>query len=304
VTPRIRIGTRGSALALIQARWVQHEIESRGHAAELVIITTSGDRFTDRPLTTVGGKGLFVKEIEEALVEGRIDCAVHSMKDLPAVLAAGLTIAAVPAREDPRDIAVTRTGRPLAELAAGSRVGTTSLRRTALLCALRNSLSVVPLRGNVDTRLRKLDAGDLDAIVLAAAGLHRLGVTRSDIEYLDASHFVPAIGQGALAIETRIDDIPSPLLALDHPFTRIAVGAERAFLTRVGGSCHTPLGAYAEIKEAYVNLRAFIASPDGTRMLRGERRADHREAVAMGVTLAEELLAMGGDEILRSLEGP
>jgi len=304
VTAPIRIGTRGSALALTQARWTLRALEGQatGRPVELVIIKTSGDRFVDRPLSAIGGKGLFVKEIEEALSEGRIDCAVHSMKDVPAELAPGLTIAAVPARVDPRDVVLSRTGAPLSELPAGARLGTSSLRRMALVRAFHAGLEIVPLRGNVDTRLRKLDAGELDAIVLAAAGLQRLGITRQNVEKLDPKHFVPAIGQGALAIETRLTDIPDEVLALEHAPTRAATEAERAFLLAVGGSCHTPLAAHATLDGEGLHLRALIASPDGQRVIRGERSGDAVEAAALGASLAEELLSLGGDEILRALQ--
>jgi len=297
----VRIGTRGSALALAQARWTQQQLASRGQPAELVIITTSGDRFVDRPLAAIGGKGLFVKEIEEALSDGRIDCAVHSMKDVPGELAPGLVIAAVPPREDARDVALTRTGVAFATLPNGSRVGTSSLRRTALVRASHAGLTIAPLRGNVDTRLRKLDAGEIDAIVLAAAGLNRLHVTRDHVEPLDPTQFIPAIGQGALAIETRDDDVPPAIAALDDRQTRTAVEAERAFLIRVGGSCHTPLAAHAVVDGQYLRMRALIASPDGARVLRGQRHGGVNDAAAIGAALAGELLDQGGDEILRAL---
>ncbi|HVN87681.1 MAG TPA: hydroxymethylbilane synthase [Candidatus Binatia bacterium] len=297
----IRIGTRGSALALTQSRWTQQQLAVRGQAAELVTITTSGDRFVDRPLSAVGGKGLFVKEIEEALSDGRIDCAVHSMKDVPGELAPGLTIAAVPSREDARDVVLTRTGVALAALPPESRVGTTSLRRVALVRAANPALAIAPLRGNVDTRLRKLDAGEFDAIVLAAAGLNRLGIIRDHVEHLDPVQFVPAIGQGALAIETRADDIPAAVAALDDPAARTAVDAERAFLIRVGGSCHTPLAAHATLTGDRLHLRAVIASPDGRQVIRGERTGAAADAATIGTHLADELLTRGGDVILQAL---
>ena len=297
----IRIGTRGSALALAQARWTQQQCAARGESAELVIITTSGDRFVDRPLSAIGGKGLFVKEIEEALSAGRIDCAVHSMKDVPGELAPGLIVAAVPPRADARDVALTRTGALLAELPRGSRIGTSSLRRMALVRAAHRDLTIAPLRGNVDTRLRKLDAGEFDAIVLAAAGLNRLQLARPHVEPLDPSRFVPAIGQGALAIETRGADVPAAIAALDDRRTRVAVEAERAFLIRVGGSCHTPLAAHASVDGERLQLRALIASPDGERVLRSERHGRVGDAAAIGAAVADELLERGGDEILRAL---
>ena len=304
MTSEIRIGTRGSALALAQARWTQRTLQSHDPTThvELVIIKTSGDRFVDRPLSAIGGKGLFVKEIEEALGEGRIDCAVHSMKDVPAELAPGLTIAAVPERVDPRDVVLSGSGAALAELPAGAKLGTSSLRRMALARAFHAGLEIVPLRGNVDTRLRKLDAGELDAIVLAAAGLHRLGIHRERVEMLDPRHFVPAIGQGALAIETRLTDVPDAVRALDHLPTRTSTEAERAFMLAVGGSCHTPLAAHATVAGGQVQLRALIASLDGQRIIRGERRGDLSQAASLGTSLAQELLGMGGEEILRALQ--
>lgn len=299
----IRIGTRGSKLALTQSRWVQARLqEARSDiAAELVTITTSGDRFLDQPLSAIGGKGLFVKEIEEALSARAIDCAVHSMKDVPDELAPGLVIAAVPAREDPRDLLIARGGNGLRALPNGARLGTSSLRRMALCRAARRDLDVIPLRGNVDTRLRKLDAGEVDAIVLAAAGLRRLGITRADAAFLDPEDFVPAIGQGALAIETRNDSTAAILAALDDPSTRVAVTAERAFLHRVGGSCRTPLAAHATIHGESMTLRALIASPDGSRVVRGERTGRPAQGAAMGVDLADDLLARGGAAILQAL---
>ncbi len=300
---RIRIGTRGSQLALTQSRWVQARLqETRPDIeAELVTITTSGDRFLDRPLSAIGGKGLFVKEIEEALSAGAIDCAVHSLKDVPDELAPGLVIAAVPARQDPRDLLIARGGHSLSGLPNGARVGTSSLRRMALCRAARRDLEVVPLRGNVETRLRKLDAGEVDAVVLAAAGLQRLGIDRADAAFFDPEDFVPAIGQGALAVETRSDASAAILAALDDANTHVAVTAERAFLHRVGGSCRTPLAAHAKLHEGSMTLRALIASPDGSRVVRGERTGSPAQGTAMGVDLADELLARGGAAILQAL---
>ena len=302
----MRIGTRGSKLALTQSRWVQARLqEARPDIdVELVTITTSGDRFLDQPLSAIGGKGLFVKEIEEALSARAIDCAVHSMKDVPDELAPGLVIAAVPAREDPRDLLIARSGASLHALPHGARLGTSSLRRMALCRATRRDLDVIQLRGNVDTRLRKLDAGEVDAIVLAAAGLRRLGITRTDAAFFDPEDFVPAIGQGALAVETRSDSTAAILATLDDATTRLAVTAERAFLHRVGGSCRTPLAAHATLHDGSMTLRALIASPDGSRVVRGERVGSPSQGAAMGVDLAADLLARGGTEILRALGVP
>jgi len=300
----LRIGTRGSRLALAQSRWVQAALQ-RHHPAlvvELVTITTTGDRFLDAPLSTIGGKGLFVKEIEEALTAGRVDCAVHSMKDLPAELAPGLVIAAVPPREDPRDTLISRVGGSVHDLPHSARLGTSSLRRMALVRAQRSDLDVVALRGNVDTRLRKLDAGELDAVVLAAAGLRRLGIARADLALLDPAEFLPAVGQGALAIESRDDATRALLAVLDDNDTRIAVSAERAFLARVGGSCRTPLAAHASLSSGQLGLSALIANPDGTQVVRGSRCGVAGSALELGGDLADELLRRGGRGILDALD--
>ena len=304
MTATLRIGTRGSALALVQARWAQAAMQRLDPACrvDLVIIKTSGDRFVDRPLSSLGGKGLFVKEIEEALRRGAIDLAVHSMKDVPTELAPGLVIAAVPPRANPSDVLITRTGERLATLPRGARVGTSSLRRMALLRAARSDLAIHPLRGNVDTRLRKLAAGDLDAIVLAVAGLERLGLDPPHQDRLSLDDFPPAIGQGALAIETRMDAVRTVVGALDDPESRLAVTAERAFLDRVGGSCHTPLAAHATVTRDTVRLAALIASPDGSQVIRGAQTGPRQSAADIGRAVGSELLAAGGFEILRALE--
>ena len=302
--PTIRIGTRGSQLALVQSRWVQACVQRHlpDFDVELVTITTSGDRFVEQPLSLIGGKGLFVKEIEEALQAGVIDCAVHSMKDVPGELAPGLIIAAIPPREDVRDVVITSDGARLDQLPRGARVGTSSLRRMALVRAARGDLEVMNLRGNVDTRLRKLDRGDCGAVMLAAAGLNRLGIKRSGVAFCDPVDFIPAVGQGALAIESRADAVAGRLAPLDDAVTRLAVTAERAFLARAGGSCRTPLAAYATVSHQTMDLRALIASPDGRQVVRGERRGAATDGAALGADLAEELLGKGGAEILRALQ--
>jgi len=304
VSRTIRIGTRGSQLALVQSRWVQACIQRQlpDCTVELVTITTSGDRFVEQPLSLIGGKGLFVKEIEEAMQSGVIDCAVHSMKDVPGVLATGLVLAAIPPREDVRDVLITSDGRRLDQLPPGAHVGTSSLRRMALARAARPDLEVLNLRGNVDTRLRKLDRGEFGAVMLAAAGLNRLGIRRAGVVYCDPVDFVPAVGQGALAIESRADDTAALLAALDDAVTRTAITAERAFLARAGGSCRTPLAAYATITQDRLVLRALIASPDGRQVVRGERRGPATAGAELGTELAEELLGKGGAEILRVLQ--
>lgn len=300
----VKIGTRGSQLALVQAHMVEGWIKAAAPdvQVELVIIKTTGDRFVDRPLSTLGGKGVFVKEIEDALVANQVDCAVHSMKDVPTDLAPGLIIASIPERADVRDALIARDGLNLAQLPTGASVGTSSLRRMALLRAARADLEIVPLRGNVDTRLRKLDNGEFAAITLAAAGLQRLGIKRPDICPLPTSDFLPAIGQGALAIETRPDWVGELVRAFNHEPTRLAVIAERAFLARVGGSCRTPLAAHATIDGDAVTIDALIASMDGTRIVRETRRGPAASGNELAVALADKLLADGGRAILDELE--
>ena len=300
----VRIGTRGSALALWQAGWVKTQLESLwpGLQVALVPIKTSGDKFQEGPLAPVGGKGLFVKEIEEALLSRAVDLAVHSMKDLPSELLDGLILSAIPEREDPRDVLITRHGETLAELPAGTRVGTSSLRRQALLLHLHPGLRVEILRGNVETRLRKQREGTVDATVLAAAGLKRLGLTPQHSQVLDEQVFLPAIGQGALGIETRADDEVAALVRpLHHQATAVAVSAERAFLRRMGGSCRTPLAANGTVLNGTVYLTALVASSDGRRLIRGERSGPVEANEQIGTLLAETLLAQGGKEILEEL---
>ncbi|MCC6849517.1 MAG: hydroxymethylbilane synthase [Deltaproteobacteria bacterium] len=290
----LRLGTRGSALALRQSGMVAAEIERRGTPVELITIRTSGDVATGS-LAALGGKGLFVKEIEEALARGRIDLAVHSLKDVPAVLPAGLEIAATPPRADPRDVVISPVGVGLGRLPAGMRVGTSSLRRRAQLAALRPDLGVVDMRGNVDTRLRKLGACEVDAILLAAAGLERLGLAPAGLVAIPAARFLPAIGQGILALEVREDDAATRrvVAALDDPPTRAAAVAERAFLAAIGGDCHTPLAAYATVHRDQLRMRAIVASVDGREIL-GDAFDGPRDAAAdIGTRLAEALLTRG-----------
>lgn len=304
MTQPLRIGTRGSALALWQAGWVKTQLENLwpGLRVELVPIKTSGDKIQDVSLAKIGGKGLFVKEIEEALLSGTIDLAVHSVKDLPAELPTGLALSAIPEREDPRDVLITRHGETLTELPGGTRVGTSSLRRQALLLHVNPGLRVEMLRGNVDTRLRKQREGVIDAVVLAMAGLKRLGLVPEHGQVLDEQTFLPAIGQGALGIETRADDQVIALVRpLHHPATAAAVSAERAFLNHMGGSCRTPLAAKGRVVNDRISLAALVASPDGCRVLRGEHEGPTDAAGQVGATLAEKLLAQGGREILEEL---
>ena len=281
------IASRGSQLALWQAHWVAGELTALGHACHIEIIKTTGDKITDVPLAKVGGKGLFTKEIEEALLDGRADLAVHSLKDLPTELPASLALAAVPEREDPHDAMV---GRKLADLPAGAKVGTSSLRRSAQLRRLRPDLVIESIRGNLDTRLRKLDEGQYDAIVLAAAGLRRLGWADRISSTLPIHVMIPAVGQGALAIETRDDHGEAHQVAriLDHEPSRIAVTAERAFLAVFGGGCQVPIGAHATINGAEIHLRAFVSDPDGSNVKRGELTGT--DPASLGRQLAERLL--------------
>jgi hydroxymethylbilane synthase len=304
------VGTRGSALALWQARHVAAAIADLHDAprTEIVEIHTQGDRVLDVPLSQVEGKAFFTKEIEDALAAGTVDLAVHSLKDLPTELPAGLVIGAVLEREDPRDVVILRSGgsaaalsdRGLAALPAGARVGTSSLRRRALLARWRPDLELVELRGNVPTRVRKLDEGHYEAIVLAAAGVKRLGLAARISEFLPLDRVLPAVAQGAVAVEVREGDerVLATVRQLEHAATRSAVAAERALLRRLEGGCQVPVGALATLDGGTLTLRATICALDGTRSVAGERAGSAGEAVAIGRGLAEELLAQGGDAIL------
>jgi len=296
----LTIGSRGSQLALWQARWIQARIQSFGMETRIEIIHTTGDKITDVALSKVGTKGLFTKEIEEALLSGAIDLAVHSLKDMPTELPDGLTLAAIPEREDPRDAMV---GRSLGSLALKAKIGTSSLRRAAQLRAKRPDLEIENIRGNVDTRLRKLDEGQYDAIVLASAGLRRLGWENRITELLDPDVMCPAVGQGALAVETRADGGEAEELAkrLEHRESRVAVTAERAVLRALGGGCQVPIGAYATVQDEVVQLRAIIVSPDGTDIIRKRASGASRDAEIIGRALGEELLAQGGRQILEAV---
>jgi hydroxymethylbilane synthase len=288
----IRIGTRGSPLALVQARMVRDALadaqpDLRGtDDIQILPIKTTGDAVQDRKLMEIGGKGLFTKEIEEALLDGRIDCAVHSMKDMPTWLPDGLVIGAMLAREDARDALFARTGKRIAELPPGATVGTASLRRQAQLLALRPDLKVVSLRGNVETRLRKLAAGEAEATLLAVAGLKRLGLLDKAAAIIDSGEILPAVGQGAIGIEMRAGDtrMRALLASLDHGATTLCVTAERACLAELDGSCNTPIAAYAELAAdgRGLRLRSLIALPDGTAVHRDERVGPAADPVALG----------------------
>ncbi|MBM3810083.1 MAG: hydroxymethylbilane synthase [Acidimicrobiia bacterium] len=292
------IGSRGSHLALWQAEWVAAQLAARGRKARIQIIKTTGDKITDVALSKIGSKGLFTKELEEALLRGEIDLAVHSLKDMPTEIPAGLELAAVPQREDPRDALI---GSTLHELKQGARVGTSSLRRSAQLRAARPDLTVESLRGNLDTRLRKLDKGQFDAIVLAAAGLRRLGWAHRIAEALPVEIMCPAPGQGALAIETREGSGLGELLD-DNP-SRLAVTAERALLGGLGGGCQVPIGAHARLEGETLHLRAVVASPDGVNLIARQSSGAAADASAIGEHLARLLLAEGAAAILASVYG-
>ncbi|MBZ5608098.1 MAG: hydroxymethylbilane synthase [Acidobacteriia bacterium] len=298
----LTIGSRGSQLALWQARWIQARLEGFGVECRLEIIHTTGDKITDVALSKVGTKGLFTKEIEEALLAGTIDLAVHSLKDMPTELPPGLTLAAIPEREDPHDALI---GGRLANLAQRAHVGTSSLRRAAQLRSIRPDLEIENIRGNLETRLRKLDEGKYDAIVLASAGLRRLGWEQRITELLSPEVMCPAVGQGALAVETRDDGGEAQQICrrLEHAGTRVAVTAERAVLAALGGGCQVPIGAYATIDGATIRLRAIIVSPDGVQVIRKESSGQATDAAAIGRVLGEELLAEGGAEILEAVYG-
>src|SRR5471030_1149484 len=287
-TTRLRIGTRGSPLALVQARTVRARLAAAlgvGEAAiELKIIRTSGDAIQDRPLADVGGKGLFTKEIEEALLEGRIDLAVHSAKDMPTVLPAGLMLAACLEREDPRDVFISRKAPSLAELPQGATLGTASLRRQAIAKRARGDLRVVPLRGNVETRLRKLADGEVDATILALAGMKRLGLTEHATKIMSVDEFLPAVGQGAIGIEAREDDTRTReiLARIDYADTSIALACERAFLAVLDGSCKTPIGGHADISCDTIHFRGLLAHPDGEPSCEHESKGPRGDAIEIG----------------------
>ena len=294
--PILRLATRRSKLALAQARAYADSLVAAnpGLTIEELHIVTSGDKFQDRPLQDIGGKGLFIKEVEEALLDSRADVAVHSIKDVPAEIAPGLAIAAIPEREDPRDVLVSRSGNTVAELPKAARVGTSSLRRKTLLLQLRPDLRISPLRGNVDTRLRKLEEGQVDAIVLAMAGLNRLGMGERATEQLSPEQMLPAVGQGALGIECRADDerVKAMLVKTDHAATRLRVAAERGFMIAVEGSCRLPVACYALKVADELWLRGMLADDDGQNMRRAEQRTpwvDEASAADAGRTLGASL---------------
>lgn len=301
----IRIGSRGSQLALWQAEWVQTQINQNrpDYTTQLVIIKTTGDKITDVPLAKVGGKGLFVKEIEEALLDGRIDIAVHSMKDMPSEIPHGLCIGAVPQRENPLDALVSDQYASIDALPKGALLGTSSLRRSAQLLHYRPDLNIAPLRGNLDTRLKKLANTDLDAIVLASAGLKRLGMADRITAPIEPEIMLPAVGQGALCIESRVNDKEiGPIVSdLDHPGSHIAVLAERAFSQHLEGGCQVPIAAHATIANNWLQVTGMVAELDGHLVLKDTVEGSCDQAAAVGLKLAENLLAQGAGPILERL---
>jgi len=304
---QIKIGTRGSLLAKTQSTWVKNQIEAQhpGVTVDLEIIVTKGDKILDVPLAMVGGKGLFVKEIEEALLRRDVDLAVHSMKDVPSELPPELHLGIIPLRENPHDAFISTRYKNFNDLPQGAMVGTSSLRRRAQLAAMRPDLKIVDLRGNLDTRLRKLDEGQFQAIILAAAGLNRLGMSSRATGYFTPKEMLPAVGQGALGIELRKDDeeLFAGLAFLNDARTTVAVAAERAFLQRLEGGCQVPIGAFAEVHDGQVELTGLVASIDGKEVLKESITGREEKAGELGIQLANRLLDMGGREILAEVYG-
>jgi hydroxymethylbilane synthase len=297
----IRIGTRGSTLAFAQTAWVKEKLKEKYPDAliETILIKTSGDRFFEANVQAIGGKGIFTKEIEDALLRHEIDIAVHSMKDLPTELPAGLIVAAIPQREDPRDVLVSAESKRFSELHAGTRIGTGSLRRKAQLLYLRQDLRIMPIRGNVDTRLRKLDQGEYDALVIAAAGLKRIDREERITEYIANEVCLSAPGQGALGLESRENDsIREEISFLHDPATFAEVTAERSFLNRLGGGCHVPVAARGQVEGEQLKLLGVVANPDGSSLSRGEAAGCVAHAEELGCELAERLLSQGAQHIL------
>jgi len=300
---RLRIGSRGSQLALWQANHIRDLLRERGHQVEIEIIKTTGDKITDVALAKVGTKGMFTKEIEEALADGRVDLAVHSLKDLPTAVPPGFEIAAITKRENPRDVFCSLNYASIDQLPRGARVGTSSLRRQAQLKAVRPDLKIHPLRGNVDTRLRKLQAGEYDAVILAAAGLNRLGKTELVRQVIPPEIMCPAAGQGALGIEIRAGDSEARqhLTFLEDAAARATTTCERTLLNKLGGGCQVPIGAFAEIRDGRLHLEGVVADPDGSKVIRESR--DGSDPIELGELVGDALLRRGGEEILENVYG-
>jgi hydroxymethylbilane synthase len=299
----LKLGTRKSKLALWQANFIKEKLEALGCKVELVPITTTGDKILDAPLAKIGGKGLFVKEIENALLEGEIDLAVHSLKDVPMIIPEGLTLSAITEREEPYDVLISRNGKKLEDLPSGAVVGTSSLRRQVQIKRRRGDLRVEILRGNVDTRLRKLKEGLYDAIVLAYAGVKRMGFSGEISQILE--DFIPAVGQGSLAIETRAEDerVINFVKVLNHEESWLRAVCERAFLRELQGGCQVPIGAYAWIEGDRIKIKGFISDLEGERFLEGYEEGSLQEAEEVGKRLAQRLLREGGEEILKEIYG-
>ena len=303
MTPyELRIGTRGSQLALYQANWVREKLlEAHPHlTVTLIKIKTTGDKIQDAPLAKIGGKGLFVKEIEEALIDRRIDLAVHSIKDVPTEFPEGLHLSAITKREDPRDVFISKDGTHLKDLPHGAKIGTSSLRRQAQLLHFRGDFEMIPLRGNLDTRLRKLDTKNLDGIVLALAGVRRLGLESRVAEILSTEISLPATGQGSLGIETRKEDerVEEHIQFLNDPTSSVAVSAERAFLKKLEGGCQVPIAAFGRIIGSALQIEGLVGTVDGKRLIRHHVEGLPKEAESLGTSLAEVLLSKGAREIL------
>ncbi|MFB3885263.1 MAG: hydroxymethylbilane synthase [Thermodesulfobacteriota bacterium] len=301
----LRIGTRGSQLALYQANWVRAQLVEANPRLEvtLIKIKTTGDKIQDAPLAKIGGKGLFVKEIEEALMQKRIDLAVHSIKDVPTDLPDGLHLSAITKREDPRDVLISRDGILLRNLSQGARIGTSSLRRQAQILHFRDDFEIVPLRGNLDTRLKKLKTMNLDGIILASAGVRRLGLQERITETLSQEISLPAIGQGALGIETRTQDeeVEERTRFLNDLPSSVAVSAERAFLRKLGGGCQVPVAAFSQTIDSLLRIDGMVATIDGKRLIRHFLQGPQEEAEPLGIRLADILLERGAGEILEEI---
>jgi hydroxymethylbilane synthase len=298
----VKIGTRGSALALTQANWVADRLRRRYPEMSIatVVIKTKGDIMQDVSLVKIGGKGVFVKEIEDALLRGDVDIAVHSMKDLPSELPKGLYIAIFPEREDPRDVLIARDHKKIESLPRGARIGTGSMRRGMQMRNLLPDVRIVPLRGNLDTRIRKIETEGLDGVIVAAAGIRRMGWVSRVSQFLPAEVMLPAVGQGALGIELRADDsaLAEMLAFLNHPETSMEVGAERSFLQRIGGGCQLPIAAYAKMNSRELTIRGLVGSPDGRTMIADEVRGAPPDYGMLGTLLAERILSRGGQALI------
>ncbi len=302
---KLIIGSRGSGLALWQANWIKSQLEElhSGLQVEITIIKTSGDKIQDVPLTKIGGKGLFVKEIEEALLRREVDIAVHSMKDVPMKIPYELEISVVTERENPFDALISRDNIKLDDLPKNAKIGTGSLRRSSQLLKYRPDLEIVPLRGNIDTRIKKLDSEGLDAIILAAAGLRRMGWADKIAQIIPAEIILPAMGQGAVGIETRKHDpeVLEAIMALDHEETHLALDAERSFVDVLDGGCQVPIGAYATLEEKNITLSGLVASLDGKTIFQASQQKLLTEAKQLGQELGKEILAMGADKVLKEI---